>query len=136
VRIVFASIFTLLLATWPGVPALASQIAVASGSARIVVPAGITVTNQVVGQSLSTISIIGSRGDAVGLAVPASLSVSNAAGQTLALSTVQSQTLFTTGSVLSEDAMSVSVGTVFNGQVEVNAADDYRGVLVVLAQYN
>lgn len=134
-RIVLASIIGCLSVLGPTAPALAAQ-ASAFGRTQIVVPAGITVTNQVISQSLSTISIVGSPGDAVALAVPASLPVSNAAGQTLSLNTIQSQTLFTSGSVLAEDAVSVSVGAVFDGQLGDNSKDAYEGVLVVLAQYN
>lgn len=134
VRRVLISSLTLLGLVSLSVPVWASPIATAHANATIQQSAGITVVRDVLTQTNLSVKITGSPGDAVTLAVPGSVNVSAVGGQSLSLTTTTQ--LMGAGLVLAEDAISVTIGALVNGEVAGAPPGPYKGVMVVLAQYN
>lgn len=116
------------------VPAQAQVRTVASVSIRE--PAGVSVIKDVIAQANIRVTIIGKIGDAVGVAVPGSVTATNVTGQSIQLTTSTSQLLYASGVILTEDTVSVDIGAAADGDASDAAPGNYDGVIVVIAQYN
>jgi hypothetical protein len=150
-----ASVVTALACT---VPAQAVAAGATTGASTSVTErAGIQTTGQVIFQDIavmpnvtvapsidstsnSQITVLGQGGDAVSLAVPEAIDMTNASGE-------QSLTVVTNadgsyavpvlqGVLSSEGVLSVNVGGALQVAAEKLQPGEYRGVLVVVAQYN
>lgn len=150
-----ASVVTALACT---VPAQAAPAGATAGARTTVTErAGIQTTGQVIFQDIaitpnvtiapsidstsnSRITVLGQGGDAVSLAVPQAIDMTNADGE-------QSLTVVTNadgsyavpvlqGMLSSEGVLSVNVGGALQVAAQQLQPGEYRGVLVVVAQYN
>jgi len=111
----------------------AAQNAQGAAGTRIVDQTGIAVIQDVLTNVNASVLVIGTRGDTVSMAVPSSVSLSNASGESMSLGTVSQ--LSSGNLVLSGDSVSVSIGALDGGQAAASPGN-YGGVMVVLAQYN
>jgi len=138
--------------------AAAQSSASAGASAEISEPAGIQATGEVIFQDIqitpqvapppvvpssgsTNVTVLGAGGDAVSLAVPQTFSVvSPESGQSVTVvTTAQGQTAAISGlqSLLSAGGtLSVDVGGAIQIRADQLQPGEYRGLLVVVAQYN
>jgi hypothetical protein len=113
--------------------AAAAQSAKGAAGTQISEQAGITVVQDVLTNVNASVLVIGTPGDTVSMAVPASVSLSSPSGQSMNLGTA---TELSSGNLLlSGDSVSVSIGALGDGQSGATPGS-YDGVMVVLAQYN
>jgi hypothetical protein len=114
-------------------PAAASSTANTGASVQIVSPDGISIIQDVLAQANVSLVIMGRPGDAVSLAVPSSIYLRSAEGGNLSVATRSPQ--YASSAILSENAVSVSIGaSVEDGSAA--PAGIYGGTMLVLAQYN
>lgn len=126
--------FPALLASSLLVPAGAQAQIQTQGSVMIEQRAGASVLQDVIIQSNIMLTVIGQPGDTVSVGVPSSVSVTNSDGLNMQLATT-SDLVFSSGAILSQDTLSVSIGAVARPQVGAQPGV-YDGLMVVLAQYN
>src|SRR5688500_5237126 len=91
-------------------PAAAQSFAQGNAETRISEPAGIAIVQDIIANTNSALALIGTGGGAVSLAVPSSVNLSNAGGDSLAFGTVAQ--VSANSSFLSQDSVSVSVGAI------------------------
>ena len=106
----------------------------------IAVTPSVTVAPSVDSTSNSQITVLGQGGDAVSLAVPDAINMTNADGQqslTVVTNSDGSYSVPVMQGVLSSDGvLSVNVGGTLQTASQQLQPGEYRGVLVVVAQYN
>lgn len=107
-----------------------------SGSVAITQRAGVSVLQDVVTQTNITVTVIGTAGDAVGVAVPGSVNMTSVAGESLQLVTSSPQLMYASGVILTQDTVSVNIAAIIGPEVIEPQPGRYDGVLRVIAQYN
>jgi hypothetical protein len=126
--------FPSLLAFTLLIPAAAHAQISTQGSVRIEQRAGASVLQDVIIQSNIMLTVIGRPGDTVSVGVPGSVNVTSQDGRNMQLATT-SDLVYSSGAILSEDTLSVSIGAVARPQAG-SQPGVYDGLMVVLAQYN
>lgn len=127
------SSFVLLALAGTSIPASAQLPVKGTSSVRIAEPAGISIVQDVLANVNASLVVFGTAGDAVSLAVPKDVSISNSGGESLTLAT--SSMLSSSSLILAQDSISVSIGALPKAQPG-GTAGTYGGIMVVLAQYN
>ena len=106
----------------------------------IAVVPNVTIAPSIDSTSNSQITVLGSGGDAVSLAVPEAIDMTNTNGeQTLTVVTNADGSYavpIMQGTLSSDGMLSVDVGGTLQVAAEKLQPGEYRGVLVVVAQYN
>jgi hypothetical protein len=106
----------------------------------IAVVPNVTIAPSIDSTSNSQITVLGSGGDAVSLAVPEAIDMTNTDGeQTLTVVTNADGSYsvpIMQGTLSSDGVLSVDVGGTLQVAAEKLQPGEYRGVLVVVAQYN
>jgi predicted small secreted protein len=105
------------------------------GAVTIEQPASASVIQDVITQANITVTVVGTPASGVSVGVPAAVNTVSAAGQNIQLTTTTALA-FSSGLVLSQDAVSVSIGAIADPQAVTAAPGTYDGVIVVIAQYN
>jgi len=106
----------------------------------IAVVPNVTIAPSIDSTSNSQITVLGQGGDAVSLAVPGAIDMTNGDdGQTLTVVTNADGTYavpIMQGTLSSQGVLSVNVGGTLQVAADQLQPGEYRGVLVVVAQYN
>jgi len=106
----------------------------------IAVVPNVTIAPSIDSTSNSQITVLGQGGDAVSLAVPEAIDMTNSGGeQTLTVVTNADGSYavpLLQGTLSSQGVLSVNVGGTLQVAADQLAPGQYRGVLVVVAQYN
>lgn len=116
-------------------PATAREVRT-RGSVSIEQRAGVSVLQDIVTQTNITVTVIGTPGDAVGVAVPGSVNMTSVAGESLQLVTSSPQLMYASGVILTQDTVSVNIAAIIGPEAIQPEPGRYDGVLRVIAQYN